>query len=129
MKFNVYDSKNKLLSTTCLYECLPDLRQLQMMEQKGCTFTVDDIAVTSKDVYTKAKYSINQPVVIVKEVKKSAPKTKKKPRHRIKCIENGVIYKTQSDAARELGLNQSLVSSAVRNHKSIKGFTFEIVEE
>ncbi len=46
-----------------------------------------------------------------------------------KCIENGVIYKTQSDAARELGLNQSLVSSAVRNHKSIKGFTFEIVEE
>lgn len=52
-------------------------------------------------------------------------------RRRIRCIENGEIYKTQSDASRKLNINQGLISDYLtgKRKENIQGYTFEYFED
>lgn len=52
-------------------------------------------------------------------------------RRRIRCVENGEIYKTQSDASRKLNINQGLISGYLtgKRKESIQGYTFEYFED
>ena len=59
-------------------------------------------------------------------------KQKEKMAHRkpIKCLENGVVYKSIAQAAEQLGLNRaSLVGALSKKRNSLLGYHFELVKE
>lgn len=48
----------------------------------------------------------------------------------IKCLENGVVYKSISQASEQLGLNRaSLVGALSKKRNSLLGYHFELVKE
>lgn len=48
----------------------------------------------------------------------------------IKCLENGVVYESITQAAEELGLNRaSLVIALARKTNKLRGYHFELVKE
>lgn len=51
-------------------------------------------------------------------------------RTKIKCLNNGVIYQSQRQAAKELNVNFKSINSVLRGkHKTAKGYTFIYVDE
>lgn len=47
----------------------------------------------------------------------------------VKCIETGIIYPSLNEASRQLGVNLSYVSRAVRSTWKVKGLTLRYAEE
>ena len=49
---------------------------------------------------------------------------------KIRCIETGEVFSTQSEASRKLGINQSMISAVLLNkRKSAGGYSFEYAED
>lgn len=42
----------------------------------------------------------------------------------VKCIENGIVYGSQSEAQRELNLGGGSISWAIKNNKPVRGYNF-----
>lgn len=91
--------------------------------------TVEDIAKLAVETGLDSEITLT-PVNSSDDCIKSNTETKKsKSRPKIRCIETGVIYGSQAQAARELGIDPTYVSDSIKTGKRRLGYSFEKVIE
>ena len=115
MKFEVVDYRGKPFMCTEYAECVP-IHKLDALQDAGFKFRVDGKMASKNQV-------LSQLGVISGDM---TPASKSK---RVRCVDTGKIYATQSEAARDLNIDPAQVSDSIKTNRRRSGYLFEKVTE
>lgn len=124
MLFEVWGPDGKRKAYTEDASCIYDERTLKSLQSAGHTFKIDGnkapiASVASIRVVSPRETGENGFAALRKAVTQ---------RTRVKCVDTGKIYSTQSDAAKDLGIDSAQVSDSIKTGKRRSGYLFERVE-
>lgn len=91
--------------------------------------TVEDIAKLAVETGLDPEITLTPANSSDDYIKPNTEAKKSKSRPKIRCIETGVIYDSQAQAARELGIDPTYVSDSIKTGKRRLGYSFEKVIE
>ena len=133
MKFEVINSVGRCMQSTEYPECIP-YDMLDNMAAHGYKFRVDGKIIPK----TKVRQVVDNALVGLTakeesvttihaeaEVVVKTSTTRGKPPISIICIEDGITFNSQSDAAKYYGISAMSVSKSVKTGKPVKGHTFK----
>mgnify|MGYP000006618598 FL=1 len=123
LKFEVYNSENKIMEWTEDFECIKDSYQkghLAEMRKQKWKFKLDGKLIS----YPQIEYMIL--INICKKDYKPAPKKKVR---KILCKNNNTTYNNMSECAKDLGFDPAAISYVMKKGTNeYKGYKFEFVE-
>lgn len=117
----MYDESNSIS-----YQDQP--KQMDITNESNIT-TVEDIAKLAVETGLDPEITLTPANSSEESSKSNAEPKKSKSRPKIRCIETGVIYDSQAQAARELGIDPTYVSDSIKTGKRRLGYSFEKVIE
>lgn len=154
MLFQVKDTSGRIMFYTEYESCIP-ITNLDSMSNAGLVFYLDGKKASATAVRAKFKDSNTASVSKIspssnknkKPTEADTPRSAKcKPRSKtskiaekfdfskvefsitsrtIVCLTNGKVYKNQSEAAKDLGIDPSYISDCVCHNKEYKGLKFK----
>lgn len=140
MKFEIFDMRGFCAMTTTSVESIP-FENLDIMAAAGYKFKVDGKVVAKSNVKSavesslghsvdlRAKSNNTKPIEDLPKAEDITDTSLKKPTRKVRCLENNKIYNTQSEAARDLGIDPAQVSDSVKSGRPRSGYTFERIYE
>lgn len=134
MKFEVINSKGRCMQSTEYAECVP-YDMLESLAAHGYKFRVDGKIVAKNRVKSAIAASLGNSSadtedveILSVDVAESEDKTGNANLIRsssVTCVEDGLIFTSQSEAAKHYGISAMSVSKAVKTGKPVKGHTFK----
>lgn len=126
MEFIAYDRDKRPMMRTSHIEALPDEDTINSMMSVGYTFKIDGKRV-DKSTILKLSASAD------KQTRTTDAKIQPLPDFPITsrtviCIETGIYYKTQKEAAEQLNIDFYELNSAINKGISVNGYTFKKVK-
>ena len=138
MKFEVINSNGRCMQSTECEECVP-YGVLDSLASHGYKFRVDGKIVPKSRVKSAIDASLGNPSttddnveILSVDLAESDDKTGNadiviRSGSSVICVEDGLTFTSQSEAAKHYGISAMSVSKAVKTGKSVKGHTFKRV--
>ena len=126
MLFQVYDSVGEAKMSTYYPSCIYQKSTLQNMQNAGYYFKIDGKRASIAEVMKAAAQKDPTPeqVAALHARRTVEPATLK----RIRCVDDGKIFSTQSEAARYYNIDPAQVSDSIKTGRPRSGRTFERCE-
>lgn len=118
----MYDESNSIS-----YQDQPE--QMDITNESNITTIEDTAKLDVKTTGLDPEITLTPANLSEESSKSNAEPKKSKSRPKIRCIETGVIYDSQAQAARELGIDPTYVSDSIKTGKRRLGYSFEKVIE
>lgn len=123
MKFEVYNSENKIMEWTEDFECIKDSYQkghLAEMRKQKWKFKLDGKLISYPQI---------EDMILRNICKKDYKPVPKKKVRKILCKNNNTIYNNMSECAKDLGFDPAAISYVMKKGTNeYKGYKFEFVE-
>lgn len=98
---------------------------LESMAKAGCKFKVDGKLVSKNNIRSAVAASLGKPISTSVENTVKLNTVDKPTSKAVRCIDTGKVYKNQSEAARDLGIDPAQVSDSIKTGRPRSGYTFE----
>lgn len=142
MLFEVFNADGQRMAWTQQKSCIYPMDTLTAMNECGWRFRIDGKLVPK----TNFRSSMEAAIAAAKDedgttytpedtTPSSTPTVKSEPVKRtrrggkVRCIDTGKIYNSQSEAAKDLKIDPAQVSDSIKTGRPRSGYTFERVEE
>lgn len=140
MLFEVFNADGQRMAWTQQKSCIYPMDTLMAMNACGWRFKIDGKFVPKTNFRSSMEAAIaaakdDDGTTYTPEDTTSAPAAKSEPAKRtrrggkVRCIDNGKIYNSQSEAAKDLKIDPAQVSDSIKTGRPRSGYTFERVEE
>lgn len=123
MLFQVFNAAGSCVMCTEQASCVP-YDKLEAMHRAGHKFKVDGKLVSTLNVLDAVNMSVSSNCLNTATYRDKNNYTKY-----VRCIDTGKVYRTQSEAARDLGIDPAQVSDSIKTGRPRSGYRFERVLE
>ena len=142
MLYEVINQDGKVMAGTTYKSCIYPMDLMIRMNDNGWRFRIDGKLVPKTNFKSSMEQAIANAVcehgteydpdehkeaaAQPASVTKSAQRTRRGGK--VRCIDNGKIYNSQSEAAKDLKIDPAQVSDSIKTGRPRSGYTFERVE-
>lgn len=142
MLYEVINQDGKVMAGTTYKSCIYPMDLMIRMNESGWRFRIDGKLVPKTNFKSSMEQAIanavcehgteydpdehKEAVAQPASVTKSAQRTRRGGK--VRCIDNGKIYNSQSEAAKDLKIDPAQVSDSIKTGRPRSGYTFERVE-
>ena len=142
MLYEVINQDGKVMASTTYKSCIYSMDLMMHMNENGWRFRIDGKLIPKTNFKSAMEQAIAKAVCEhgteynpdgdEPSEKKSTPASHPVQRTRrggkVRCIDNGKIYNSQSEAAKDLKIDPAQVSDSIKTGRPRSGYTFERVE-
>lgn len=144
MLYEVINQDGKVMAGTTYKSCIYPMDLMIRMNENGWRFRIDGKLVPKTNFKSSMEQAIANAVCEhgteynpdgdEPSEKKSTPTVNSEPVKRtrrggkVRCIDTGEIYNSQSEAAKDLKIDPAQVSDSIKTGRPRSGYTFEKVE-
>ena len=144
MLFEVFNADGQRMAHTQQKSCIYPMDTLMAMNSCGWRFKIDGkfvpktnfrssmeaaIAAAKDDDGTTYTPEDTTPAPAPTPATKSEPVKRTRRGGKVRCIDTGKVYNSQSEAAKDLKIDPAQVSDSIKTGRPRSGYTFERVEE
>lgn len=126
MKFQVINAEGNCVMTTNYSSCIP-YDDLDHMAKAGYRFKIDGKTVARKHIESSIKSYVKSSDMSRDTINSASIVHTSSSNRQVRCIGTGIIYKNQSAAARDLGIDPAQVSDSIKTGRPRSGYRFEKV--